>query len=161
MLRLAFVVLAITACRTSLEDEPDASGTDATVSPACMEATGYQNLANIESKIFKQSCIFSGCHNGAATDAGRLDLREGMSFPEIVNVMSELDPTRKYVVAGQPNQSYLLMMMGHIAPGEMNPPVSAVPTPPGLMPQNSGGQLVCVEKREAIVRWIMAGAQNN
>jgi hypothetical protein len=164
MLRLAVVaaaVVAISACRQSLENEPDATSVDAAVSAACMEATTYQNLVNIESKIFKQSCIFSGCHNGAATDAGRLDLRETKAFGQIVDVKSLIDPSRTYVVPNQPNQSWLLMMMGHFQPSEMSPPATAVPTPPGLMPLNSGGALLCKEKRDAIVRWIMAGAANN
>jgi len=43
----------------------------------------------------------------------------------------------------------------------MNPP--AMPPPPtiGFMPQNSGGQLLCSQKLEAIERWIAMGALNN
>jgi hypothetical protein len=160
---VASVVFATSACRLSLEGEtrPGDGGADATLSKACMDATTYQNLAMIESEIFRASCIFSGCHNGAATDAGRLDLREGKAFGQIVNVASLIDPTRKYIVPNQPNQSWLLLMMGHFMPSEMSPPATGVPTPPGLMPQNSGGALVCKEKRDAIVRWIMMGATNN
>ena len=64
----------------------------------------------------------------------------------------------KYVVPNQPNQSWLLLMLGHKQPGEMSPPLASVPNPPGLMPQNSGGVLICKEKRDAIERWITAGA---
>jgi hypothetical protein len=166
MLRIALVasvVIATSACRLSLEgeDKPGDGGTDAFVSAACMEATTYQNLANIESKIFMASCTFSGCHNGAATDAGRLDLRPGMSYPDIVGVQSLIDPVYKMVAPGQPNQSYLLMVMGHIAPASMVPPAAKVLDPPGLMPQGTGGLLLCEQKRAAIERWIAAGALNN
>ncbi len=153
--------IGLTACRISLEDgsgTPADSGVDAPLSPSCMEALTKSDLAFIETKIFAQSCIFSGCHNGADTAAGRLDLRAGMSFNELVNVNSELANTYKYVVPGQPSQSYLLFMMGHIPPAMMSPPTVAPDPQIGYMPQNAGGRPVCVEKRDAIQRWIMAGA---
>lgn len=166
MLRLAVLataIVAFSACRQSLENEPDASSVDAPPSMACQEATTYQNLANIESKIFKTSCIFSGCHNGANTDAGRIDLREGMSHADIVMVDSQIQisPLFKMVVPNEPKKSWLLFMMGHYKPDEMNPPVASLPNPPGIMPQGAGGMALCKEKRDAIERWITAGAANN
>jgi hypothetical protein len=156
MLRsIAFFVL-VTACGPSGEPGPDAPP-----SAACLEATMYQDLTNIEDKIFRLSCIFSGCHNGAATDAGRLDLRAGMSHAELVGVPSEVDLGKTLVIAGDPGSSYLLLMMGHIAPGDFDPPTAAPPGSVGLMPQGTGGVLLCPEKREAIERWIMAGALDN
>jgi hypothetical protein len=167
MLRLAvlasFVALA-PACRLSLEDGSSAaadSGVDAPISAACQEATMHSDLAWIENNVFKTSCIFSGCHNGAMTDAGRVDLRVGMSHSHLVNFASGLDGTRMLVVPNQPNQSYLLMMVKHIAPGMMSPPASEPPATVGYMPQNAGGAILCVQKRDAIQRWIEAGAQNN
>lgn len=166
MLRLVVVASLVFAgaCRYSLEDGPAApvdSAVDAPLSPSCMESLTNQNLAFIEDKIFKQSCVFSGCHNGQNSDAGRIDLRTGMSHAHLVNFDSVLDPTRKLVVAGQPSQSYLLMMMKHITPENMSPPASPPPTDIGYMPQNAGGAILCVEKRDAIERWITAGALNN
>ncbi|MGN6105066.1 MAG: hypothetical protein ACTHU0_08180 [Kofleriaceae bacterium] len=164
MLRLALAagLVATLGCRHSLEDEGGPSPVDAgPISPACMEATTYSNLANIENKIFKQSCVFSGCHNGANTAAGELDLRAGMAHASLVNVASRIDATRKMVVPDQIDQSYLLMMMGRIAPGDMSPPAAPPPDDIGLMPQNSGGALLCVQKLEAIERWILAGAPND
>jgi len=159
---LASCVALVPACRISLEDGgssvPVDSSVDAPLSPSCMEATTHSDLAFIEEKVFAQSCIFSGCHNGAATPAGRLDLRAGMSFAELVNVDSALVPSYKYVVPGQPNQSYLLFMMQHIPPAMMSPPATAPNPMIGYMPQNAGGRPLCVEKRDAIQRWIMAGA---
>jgi hypothetical protein len=165
MLRLAVLataIVAFSACRQSLEDNPDASSVDAPPSPACQEATTYQNLANIESKIFKTSCIFSGCHNGAQTDAGRIDLREGKAHPQIVMVSSLINSGFKMVEPMQPKKSWLLFMMGHIPADQMIPPVSGgLPNPPGIMPQGAGGMPLCKEKRDAIERWITAGAANN
>ncbi|HEU0029263.1 MAG TPA: hypothetical protein VFQ53_01435 [Kofleriaceae bacterium] len=131
------------------------------MSAACQEATTYSNLASIEDKIFKTSCIFSGCHNGGATDAGMLDLRTGMAFSHLVGVASKVETGRTLVVAGDPAKSYLLVMIGQIAPQNADPPTVAPPASIGLMPQNSGGQLLCQEKRDAIQRWITMGAQNN
>jgi len=157
---LSYAVLA--ACGGgNTNTNTDAAGGDAPVSAACQEATTYQNLANIESKIFKTSCIFSGCHNGTNTDAGRIDLREGMGFTHLVGFDSKLEPTRKLVVAGDPAASYLMVMIGAIDPGSANPPASAPPTSVGLMPQNTGGTLLCPQKLDAINRWIMAGAAND
>lgn len=159
---LASCIALVSGCRYSLEDGAsnitvDAS-VDAPLSLSCMEAVTHSDLAFIETKIFAQSCIFSGCHNGANTDAGRLDLRSNMSFAELVGVDSVIAPTYKYVVPGQPNQSHLLLMIQHIPPAMMSPP-TADPNPQiGFMPQNAGGRPICVEKRDAIQRWIMAGA---
>ena len=131
---------------------------DTPPSQACLDAEGYQDIQNIETKIFQASCTFSGCHNGGATDAGRLDLRSGMAHASLVDVDAEVATGRKLVVAGNPNASYLMLMIGHVAPAEADPPGELPPASIGLMPQNAGGKLLCTEKREAIERWIMAGA---
>jgi hypothetical protein len=131
---------------------------DAPPPQSCIDATGYQDIANIEAKIFATACVFSGCHNGGATDAGMIDLKAGKAHAHLVDFTSKIDTTRKLVVAGNPAASYLMLMIGHIAPGEADPPGSAPPANIGLMPQNTGGQLLCKEKREAIERWIAAGA---
>ena len=52
-------------------------------------------------------------------------------------------------------------MIGHVAPDAAEPPGELPPANIGLMPQNAGGKLLCREKREAIERWIMAGAPAN
>jgi hypothetical protein len=62
------------------------------------------------------------------------------------------------VVPGNPKASYLMLMIGHVAPAEAEPPGELPPANIGLMPQNAGGKLLCKEKREAVERWIMAGA---
>jgi hypothetical protein len=157
---LVLVIPFITACGGGGNGNEDA-GIDAPPSAACLEAETYQNLANIESKIFKTSCVFSGCHNGGATDAGRMDLREGMAHTSIVDVDSEVQTGRKIVVAGNPAASYLLVMLGEIDPAEAEPPTSAPPATIGLMPQNAGGMLLCSQKRDAVVRWIQAGAADD
>ena len=164
MFRFALLasVALLPACRYSLEDGATTvtvdSSVDAQISASCMEATTRSDLAFIEMKVFGTSCTFSGCHNGANTDAGRLDLREGMSHAELVNVDSVISPMYKYVVPGQPNRSHLLLMIQHIPPDMMTPPAMAPDPQIGYMPQNAGGRPLCVQKREAVERWIMAGA---
>ena len=139
----------------------DDGGIDAPPSAACQEATTYQELATIETKIFKPSCVFSGCHNGAATPQGMMDIRETKAFTHLVNVDSKVSTdNRKVVVPGDPESSYMMIMIGEIAPGDATPPGSPPPTTIGFMPQNAGS-LLCNEKREAIKRWITAGAQDN
>jgi hypothetical protein len=172
MLRLALALSLLTSvgCRMSLDDDDDGTSDDtdsddmpidAPISMACMEATTYQNLANIEAKIFKQSCVFSGCHNGANTDAGRLDLREGMAFADLVGIDSQISPDHKMVAPGDPKASYLLVIMQHVPLAEATPPAEVPPASVGYMPQGTAGVPLCVQKREAIERWIMAGALND
>lgn len=158
MFRLACVLGLVIGCGGGGGDPP---GVDAPPSAACQEATTYQDLATIENKILRLSCIFSGCHNGANTDAGRLDLRAGMAHASLVGVPSEIEPSRTLVVPGDPAKSYLLLMVGQIAPEDADPPGNLPPSEIGLMPQGTGGILLCAEKRDAIERWIAEGALDN
>jgi hypothetical protein len=156
-MRGSLFLLILASCGGSNGGNED-GGIDAPPSAACVEAETYQDIATIETKIFKGSCVFSGCHNGGATDAGRMDLREGMAHTSIVDVDSEVELGRKLVVPGNPAASYLLVMLGEVEPAEADPPTVAPPATIGLMPQNAGGMLLCSQKRGAIVRWIEAGA---
>lgn len=146
-------------CRESLDSEPIGATVDAPPSAQCLEAETYADLTSIETKIFQQSCAFTGCHNGnQGSDEGRMDLRAGMSHSVLVGVASDLDPTRMRVVAGQPAQSLLVLMLGHLPPASAVPPATAVPEP-GTMPLDQ--PLLCTQKVAAIERWIAAGALDN
>ncbi len=159
MSRLVLLASVLIACGGGGGGDDDM--VDAPPSAACVEAATYQNLANIEEKIFKASCIFSGCHNGGATDAGKLNLKTGMAHAELVGVPSEVDDKFQLVVPGDPAKSYLMVMLGEIAPGDADPATVAPPASVGLMPQGTGGALLCGEKRAAVKRWIVAGAAND
>jgi hypothetical protein len=161
MLRFALLASLLVACGSDSAAPDGGGGADAGTSAACQEATTYSNLANIEAKIFKNSCIFSGCHNGGATDAGKVDLRAGMAFAHLVNFDSKVEVGRKLVVPSDPAKSYLLVMLGQIQPADADPPTVAPPATIGFMPQGTGNQLLCPEKREAVQRWITMGALNN
>ncbi|MDQ3368663.1 MAG: hypothetical protein M3680_24810 [Myxococcota bacterium] len=159
-------IMSVTAlaggCRTSLEDDGEPAGAcKLTTTAPCMEADNHSDLAWIEANVFASSCAFSGCHNGAATAAGRINLKAGMSHAALVDVDSVIEPGRKLVVAGQPRQSYLMMMVQHVAPAEMDPPASEPPGEVGYMPQNAGGAVLCCQKLDALDRWITAGALND
>lgn len=148
---------ALGGCRLSLEDDTvPVDGNN--LSPSCMAAQTASDLAFIEEKIFATACTFSGCHNGANDDAGRMDLRMGMSHTSLVGKPSNIAPAYMLVAPSAPDQSYLLMMIQHLTPAEMNPPTVAPPVDIGYMPQNAGGAAICAPKREAIQRWIAAGA---
>ncbi len=163
------ISLALSGCRTSLDDEPDAGGGSgnrvckvSTVA-ACMQAESQSSLAWIETNIFQPHCAFSGCHNATATTAGRIDLKNsGMSHDDLVNIDSMVAPGRKLVVAGAPKQSYLMILLQQYKPTEMEPtPVAPPPSDIGYMPQGTGNVPLCCQKIDAIDRWITAGAMNN
>lgn len=172
MSRLRATVVALlgilSACRYSLDDPAEnvprscADGTVAT----CVDAATHSDLKWIEANVFNK-CTFSGCHNGAMTDAGRIDLQAGKSFAAMVSVDSEIatGPTlvgkAKMVVPGEPNHSYLLVMMRQLAPADFDPPLDNPPGSVGYMPQNAGGAVTCCQKLDAVTRWIMDGALNN
>lgn len=151
-------VAAWGACRITLEDDSFPIDAGSNLSASCMMAQTSSDLAFLETKVFATACTFSGCHNGTDDDAGRMDLRSGMAFASLVNQPSNIDPSFMLVVPGQPTQSYLLMMVQHFRPEEMSPPAEPPPFEVGLMPQNTGGKPICAPKREAIARWIAAGA---
>ncbi len=164
----ALMSLMIPACRYVLDEPVDLqarSCKDGTVA-ACVEAPIHSDLAWIETNVFNK-CTFSGCHNGAMTDAGRLDMTSGKSFAAIVNIDSQiasgpqLTGKAKIVTPGAPNQSYLMVMLRQIKPAEHDPPLDVPPASVGYMPQNAGGAITCCQKLDAVTRWIEDGALNN
>src|SRR5262245_53322414 len=100
-------------------------------SPDCAAAESYQDIGSIETKIFGTSCTFSQCHDGGA--ATSLDLRTGHAYAALVGVASHVDASRMRVVPNHTEQSILMVMLGAVDPGEMLPPLTAVPKP-GVMP---------------------------
>jgi hypothetical protein len=164
----ALVLVTISSCRIALEDTVEFSSRSCTVSTsaACGEAVMHSDLTWIETNIFDK-CTFSGCHNGAATDAGRMDLSPGKSHAALVNVDSEiasggmLTGKAKLVTPMEPSRSYLLVMMRQLSPEQHDPPLGPPPASVGYMPQNAGGAVTCCQKLDALTRWIEEGAQNN
>jgi len=163
MIRLVAIATVLAGCRISLEtnDTEDFSTRQCTVSTTsqpCMEAVSHSDLAWIEQKIFVPSCAFIGCHS-STSDAGKLDLRAGVSHDHLVGVSSILEPTRKLVVPNDVDASYLMLMVRDVPPAMATPPASAPPGSVGFMPQGVPASLgLCCQKLDALERWINAGA---
>lgn len=144
---LLIAVFAATAgCGDDAADPVDAGVSDA--SPSCEEATQHSDLEWIQEEIFDKGCAaFTACHKGRALSAAELNLEAGVARDNMVGVESTLFPEYDLVVPGDPENSYLMIILGHY-----DGPLGEG----GTMPYNN--PLLCVEKREAIDRWIRAGA---
>src|SRR5262249_12932658 len=149
--------LVLAACRLDL-DSP--TGRVITTPPMCEEGSAstcvaiQPTLDSIQANMFDKNCVGGGCHDGGNSPQGRVDLRDGMSYAHLVNVPSLLQPTRKLVVPGDPPSSYLLVMIGKIAPEDATPPAPPIPASVGLMPQSGG--ILCCQKLDAVDAWIAA-----
>jgi hypothetical protein len=142
----SLAMLLLTACSGGSEG-PDAGPPDA--NPFCLEAEGHSDLAWIQEHIFTPSCAdFRACHQGRALEAGELSLEAEDAHEQLVGVESNLFSEYQRVVPGEPENSYLMVILGHID-GPIDEKV-------GTMPYNS--PLLCTEMREAIERWIEDGA---
>jgi hypothetical protein len=166
MLRLVVLAGLLASCRVSLESNDDSiTGRNcpvSTTSSVCIEAaTGQKaDLDWIEQNIFGLTCSGSGCHNGdTSTRPGQIDLRPHHSHDSLVNIASKLDTTRKLVVPGDVEASYLMLMLHDFAPEMASPPGQKPPDSVGYMPQNSPP--LCCQKLDALERWIRAGAPAN
>lgn len=135
----ALLGLLASACGGGGNDTPDAM-----LSPVCLEAQDHSDLAWIQENIFTPNCAaFAACHQGAATQAQGLNLEAGNSEANLVGVASQRFPDQTLVVPGDPQSSYIMTALGSYV-GQLSDV--------GTMPPNS--PLICVQKREAIERWI-------
>lgn len=170
-MRLALLVLllAAPACRLTLEDDyvrpidapPKPSDADAAPTPCELAAAElHPTAAFLETNVFKVGCTASSCHDNDQPEDDQ-DLTVGHAWASTVNFVSkeQVDPPYLVVVPFKPKQSYLMMRIHHIAGADMDPPLpDPVPADEDdfYMPQKSSD--LCVEKREAIQRWIEDGA---
>ncbi|TAK55182.1 MAG: hypothetical protein EPO24_12370 [Bacteroidetes bacterium] len=139
-LHLSFVLFSIyifSSCNDS-----DDSGTP----PATIEPT----LSSIQAQVFNGTCALTSCHGSAA--AGGLNLTDGISYGQLVNVRSNGDginvPPFYRVQPGQPDSSFLYIKL-----------TSPAPQQGARMPQ--GGASLSQEKLDAIRQWILNGAGND
>jgi hypothetical protein len=139
-----------TGCGGSSSDSADASTGPADASPSCLEAAEHSDLEWIQENVITPTCAaFSACHKGAASAAGDLNLEAGMFEANVVDVPSELAPGLDLVEPGSPEDSYMMIILGHY--GDDDPRID---DDVGTMPYNL--PLLCQEKRDAIERWILA-----
>ena len=135
------------------EGPPDAMGP----SQACLDAVDHSDFEWIQDNIFSKQCsAFSSCHKGSATSAGELNLEEGNTFENVVDVKADVceaypgcDENLDIVEPGAPEKSYMLIILGHY--GEDDPRIDPEV---GTMPFNN--RPICQEKRDAIERWILS-----
>jgi hypothetical protein len=104
-------------------------------------------LSQLQTEIFTPKC--AGCHDGVGTvPPGALNLTAGGTYKALVNVATGEQPALKYVVPGDPINSYLVQkLLG--APG-----ISGA-----RMPLN--GPYLDNATTAQVVAWIAAGAPNN
>jgi hypothetical protein len=114
---------------------------------SCMDAVLHSDLPWLQDNVFDQSCVFASCHQGSATQAGNLNLEEGMIEENVIGVESHLLPAMNIVEPGSPDDSYLMVILGQF--GRDDPRIDPLV---GTMPD--GGSILCQEKRDAIARWI-------
>ena len=116
-------------------------------SQSCIDAADHSDLAWIQDNIITPGCAgFDSCHKGAATQAGGLNLESGQSEASMVGIDSVRFTDWKLVVAGDPDNSYLMVLLT----GEGGPLDDEV----GTMPYNN--PKLCDPKIDAIRRWITA-----
>lgn len=146
LLFLALPLVVLTNCGDDGPAGPDAAIPDAMPpSASCLEADNHSDLEWIQTEIFNKGCAsFSVCHMGAAASAGGLNLESGMAEAALINVDSDRIVDWKLVVPGDPDNSYLLAIMGAVE----GPITEGI----GTMPFNN--PILCQQKLDAIRRWI-------
>lgn len=131
--------------------------------PVVVEA----KLSDIEQKIFKPSCaLSSSCHQSARASTGNLNLSAGAAFAQIVGVDADNPAARalgkKRVVAGQPDQSFLvqkIVNMGFAACTDTRTPSPRLCNEGFAMPDQ--GTKLPQQHIDAIRTWITNGALSN
>jgi len=104
-------------------------------------------LTQLQTSIFTPKC--SGCHNGVGTvPPGALNLMPGGTYKALVNVATGEQPNLKYVVPGDPANSYLIQKL-----------MGAATITGGRMPLN--GPYLDDATIAQVAAWVAAGAPND
>jgi hypothetical protein len=106
-------------------------------------------LTEIQGKVFNLSCALSDCHD-ADSRKGGLDLSEGASFSQLVNVPARQSGARGKlrVAPGDAAGSYLFQKITEVESGE------GAAMPPG-------DREISPAAIDTIGQWIAAGAPDN
>jgi len=106
--------------------------------------TKLSSLSSIQKEIFSGSCAKSGCHAGSNPQAN-LNLEDGNSYTNLVNVDALLYPGQKRVIPFDSKNSLLIKILR----GEVSPqmPISADPLSSAVI--------------DSIAVWIDNGALDN
>ena len=112
----------------------------------CQQAAQHSDFGFLQTHVFTPSCATAMCHAGPDPDVG-LDLSAGNAYPNLVDKGASTVTGWTRVEPGSVARSYLAVSLGR---AEGPPPRD------GFMPL--GADPLCLEKLEAIERWILAGA---
>jgi hypothetical protein len=82
--------------------------TESDLNPVTPTGVRLSKFSEIQKNIFTPTCALAGCHLGSNAQAN-LDLSEGKSYSNIVNVQSLLFPSYKRIVPGNKEQSLLYL----------------------------------------------------
>ncbi len=144
------VLVFLVACGgDSAPSSPDAN--DVPIQPdaaltSCDEATSHADFAWLQANVFTTSCAVAMCHAGPEPEVG-LDLSAGAAYANLVGKGSSTQAGWTRVVPGSLAQSYLAVSLGRAA---------GPPPRDGFMPLKTDP--LCVEKLQAVERWILGGA---
>jgi hypothetical protein len=156
-------LVAAAGCNDTAIRFPPAAPDASVISPACMEAVNHSDLDWIQDNIFSVSCArFTACHKGRATSAAGLSLEAGKAAMNLVGVESKVCGLPQVLVRpGDPGGSFLMKSLDadkYPLPDPVGPgtdcPMGDPEKPPQTMPYNNPP--LCVEKREAVERWILS-----
>ena len=106
-------------------------------------------FSDIQTLIFDQSCALSGCHLGSGAIMG-LDLADGASYGNLVDVKSAEVSTLDLVKPGDPDNSYLIEKLiggSRMAAGTFKMPL--------------GREALTDEQVDMVRDWITDGAKDN
>ena len=135
------LVAGLTACGG---DSPTAPTTTPTA-PTGGGDTLMPTLSSIQTLVFNASCVD---HHGENNVDGDLDLTDGMSYAELVNMPSFQVPALDLVEPSDAENSYLI----HKLEGRAG--IVGTQMPPAAQPLTTA-------QIDVIKQWITNGAQNN
>lgn len=135
-----FVVIVVACTLISCEDQ---------IVNQCDEkeiesGESLSNLGAIQKNVFNVSCALSGCHSGSNPQAN-LNLEDGKSYTNLVNINSLLHPGEKRVIPNNSAASILIKSLRGEISTEM--PLGASPLSNAVI--------------DSIALWIDNGALNN
>ncbi len=146
---LVLFAALLAACGGDPPTAPTTPPTDpATPTTPTTPATGTltATLSSIQREVFNPACVV---HHGPSDAQAGLDISEGRSFENLVNVPST-QVGLNLVTPNDAENSYLI----HKLDGREG-------IVGGRMPINSSGSFLTDEAIDVIKQWINAGAQNN
>ncbi len=123
---LAILVLAGSLAGCDVETFDDAVNRLGTSPPPPPPPAAGPTFSEIQASVFTPSCATSTCHAGGAP-AGGLNLEAANSYTMLVGVQSGQDAAFMRVLAGNPDNSYLIQKLeGSASGGGIMPPSGAL-----------------------------------